>query len=87
MGEEVTEDQIGAPEREIEVTAQPREMAEAQIREPGKKLMKSWGGEGERTEEAVATADDELFGHFCDVGLSLSLHYLHDHWRGDCSMW
>ena len=33
-GEEVTEDQEGAPERETEVTFQEREAADLQIREP-----------------------------------------------------
>ena len=33
-GDEVTEDQEGAPEREMEVTFQEREAADLQIREP-----------------------------------------------------
>ena len=35
VGEEVTADQVGSPEREMEVTVQPREMADLQMREPG----------------------------------------------------
>lgn len=34
VGEEVMEDQLGAPEREKEVTSQPRETADLQIRLP-----------------------------------------------------
>lgn len=34
VGEEVTADQVGSPEREMEVTVQPREMADLQMREP-----------------------------------------------------
>ena len=36
FGEEVTEDQEGAPERETEVTFQERFVADLQIREPGR---------------------------------------------------
>ena len=35
FGEEVTDDQEGAPERETEVTFQERLVADLQIREPG----------------------------------------------------
>lgn len=35
MGDEVTDDQTGSPEREMETTVQPREMALLQMREPG----------------------------------------------------
>lgn len=35
VGEEVTEDQVGGPEREMEVTVQPRETADLQMRVPG----------------------------------------------------
>lgn len=35
LGEEETEDQTGAPERETDVTVQEREIADLQIREPG----------------------------------------------------
>lgn len=34
VGEEVTADQVGSPEREIEVTVQPRAAATLQMREP-----------------------------------------------------
>lgn len=34
LGEDVTADQVGGPEREMEVTVQPRETATLQIREP-----------------------------------------------------
>lgn len=36
VGEEVTADQVGSPEREMEVTVHPREMADLQMREPGR---------------------------------------------------
>lgn len=42
--EEVTEDQLGAPEREKEVTSQPREMADLQIRLPVWRVS-GWVGE------------------------------------------
>lgn len=37
-GEEETEDQLGSPERLIEVTSHPRATADLQIREPKKPL-------------------------------------------------
>lgn len=40
MGEEETEDQVGSPEREIEVTVQPRDTADLQIRDPGRRGKK-----------------------------------------------
>ena len=40
VGEEVTEDQLGAPEREKEVTSQPRETADLQMRVPGSRVQR-----------------------------------------------
>ena len=34
LGEDVTDDQVGSPEREMEVTSQPLPTATLQIREP-----------------------------------------------------
>jgi hypothetical protein len=38
-GEEVTEDQVGSPERDMEVTCQPRAAAALQIRLPGMNML------------------------------------------------
>lgn len=80
MGEEETEDQTGAPERETEVTVQEREVVDLQIREPGGEgdvsVCEGYGGGGSFvkvcvwdgngfTEEAIAAEDDDLFGHLC----------------------
>lgn len=80
LGEEETEDQEGAPERETEVTVQEREVADLQIREPevggDVSLCEGYGGRGSfikvcvlhgngLTEEAIAAEHDYLFGHFC----------------------
>lgn len=35
LGEDVTADQVGSPEREMEVTSQPLPTATLQIRDPG----------------------------------------------------
>ena len=44
-GEEVTADQVGSPEREMEITVQPRETADLQMREPreGRDYMSAEG--------------------------------------------
>ena len=41
-GEAITEDQEGSPEREMDVTSQPRATADLQIREPFGEKMVSW---------------------------------------------
>lgn len=75
VGEEETADQVGSPEREIEVTDQPREVAMRQILDPESEecQCKVWAKrgqmgeiraeEGVRTEEAIAAADDEFPHH------------------------
>lgn len=66
-GEEVMLGQCGAPEREREVTAQERVLADLQMREPGDGVSLVFGigvkGGGEVTEEAGATEDHDLLGH------------------------
>ena len=48
LGEEETEDQTGAPERDTDVTVQEREIADLQIRDPGEEggvsLCEGYGG-------------------------------------------
>ena len=51
--EEDTEDQLGSPEREIEVTSQPRATANLQMREPG--VLGAWSVGGFEMEGLAGT--------------------------------
>lgn len=67
-GEEVTADQVGSPEREMDVTCQPRAAAALQIRLPEGDVL-AWlrsSGLVKCTKEAIATCNDDFLGGcFC----------------------